>query len=77
MPFYAGKHPCEKPAAMLEHMIRSSSREGATVLDAFMGSGATGKAARKLGRKFIGIEKDAQWFEKAKAGVEAVQLGLV
>jgi len=77
VPFYAGKHPCEKPAAMLEHMIRSSSREGATVLDAFMGSGATGKAARKLGRKFIGIEKDAQWFEKAKAGVEAVQLGLV
>ena len=41
---------------MLEHVIKSSSREDAVVLDAFMGSGSTGKACHKLGRRFIGIE---------------------
>lgn len=53
---YAGKHPCEKPAALLEHVITASSRPGAVVLDAFMGTGSTGVAAVKLGRQFVGIE---------------------
>lgn len=63
---YDGKHPCEKPVALMEHIIRTSSRPGAVVLDAFCGSGATGEAARNLGRSFIGIEKDAGWAEKAR-----------
>lgn len=53
---YAGKHPCEKPAAMLEHIITASSRPGAVVFDAFAGTGSTGIAAVKLGRHFIGCE---------------------
>lgn len=60
--YYPGKHPCEKPADMLEHIITASSREGAVVLDAFMGSGSTGKACVKLNRKFIGIEMEEGTF---------------
>ena len=53
---YPGKHPCEKPQPMLEHIITASSRPGAVVFDAFAGTGSTGIAALKLGRKFIGCE---------------------
>ena len=53
---YAGKHPCEKPAAMLEHIINASSRPGDVVFDAFAGTGSTGISAMKLGRRFIGAE---------------------
>ena len=63
---YKGKHVCEKPAALMEHIIASSSRPGALVLDCFMGSNATGKAARKLGRAYIGIELDPHWVAKAR-----------
>ena len=64
---YKGKHVCEKPAALMEHIIASSSRPGAVVLDCFMGSNATGKAARKLGRGYIGMELDQHWVAKARA----------
>ncbi len=60
-----GKHPCEKPLAMMEDIIRASSRPGAVVLDCFLGSGVTGKAAANLGRNFIGMEADAGYFAKA------------
>ena len=56
--YYPGKHPCEKPAEMLEHILTASSRENDVVLDAFMGSGSTGKACVKLKRRFIGIEME-------------------
>lgn len=62
---YANKHPCEKPAAVLEHIIAASSNPGDTVLDAFMGTGSTGIAAIKLSRAFIGIEKAPQHFAQA------------
>lgn len=61
--YYPGKHPCEKPADLLEHIITSSSRENAVVLDAFMGSGSTGKACLKLNRKFVGIEMEKETYE--------------
>lgn len=64
--YYAGKHPCEKPVEMLEHIINTSSHPGHTVLDAFMGSGNTGQACLRTGRKFIGIERDTKIFNKAK-----------
>ena len=51
-----GKHPCEKPLPMLEHMIAVSSRAGATILDPFAGSGSTLVAAKLLGRKAVGVE---------------------
>jgi len=62
---YPGKHPCEKPVALMEHIIRASSRDGAVVFDPFMGSGSTGMAALREGRAFIGIEKDAGYFAGA------------
>ena len=58
-----GKHPCEKPLSMLSHMIETSSRPGALILDPFAGSGATLDAARQTGRKAIGIERDEAWCE--------------
>lgn len=61
---YPGKHPCEKPQAMLRHMIETSSRRGDTILDPFAGSGSTLEAARGLGRHAIGIEKDEHWCEQ-------------
>jgi site-specific DNA-methyltransferase (adenine-specific) len=58
-----GKHPCEKPQAMLRHMIETSSRPGDLILDAFAGSGSTLDAARQSGRRAIGIEQDERWCE--------------
>ena len=46
---YKGKHPAEKPAAMLEHMIEATTFPGDIVLDCFAGSGGTAVAALKLG----------------------------
>lgn len=56
VPARHGKHPCEKPLALAEHVIRTSSRPGAAVLDCFAGSGAFLVAARNLGRQAIGVE---------------------
>ena len=69
---YKGKHPCEKPLAMMEHIIRASTRPGAVVLDCFAGSGATGEACLGLGREFIGIEKDPAYADQARRRLQAV-----
>ena len=68
--YYPGKHPCEKPAPLMEHIISSSSREGDVVLDAFGGSQSTGKACLKLGRKYIGIELEEETFDRSVAAFE-------
>lgn len=59
-------HPTQKPVQLMENIIRRHSNPGDTVLDPFMGSGTTGVAAMKLGRKFYGIEKDAKFFGVAQ-----------
>ncbi|WP_417883031.1 DNA-methyltransferase [Vibrio rumoiensis] len=61
--YYPGKHPCEKPQALLEHIITASSRENDVVLDAFMGSGSTGRACLSLNRRFIGIEMEEETYQ--------------
>lgn len=61
---YKGKHPCEKPLDLMRHIVRSSTRPGQVVLDAFAGSGATGLAAIDLGCQFIGIEQDADIYAR-------------
>lgn len=62
--FYPGKHPCEKPADMLEQIINASSRPGDVVADFFMGSGSTIKAALKLGRSATGVELEEERFRQ-------------
>jgi DNA modification methylase len=63
-------HPAQFPEKLAHDHIISWSNEGDTVLDCFMGSGTTGAACVKTGRKFIGIEKDESYFEIAKSRIE-------
>lgn len=62
-------HPSQKPVALMEWCIRKV--RGQTILDPFMGSGTTGVACVRLGRKFIGIEKEPRYFEIAVKRIEA------
>ena len=66
----AGDHPTPKPVGLMGRAIRNSSDAGGTILDPFMGSGTTGVACVKLGRKFIGIEIDAGYFDIACRRIE-------
>jgi site-specific DNA-methyltransferase (adenine-specific) len=61
VPQYPGKHPCEKPIALLRHIINTSTPPDGVVLDCFAGSGNTGIAARQLGRDFIGCDASPVW----------------
>lgn len=56
-----GKHPTQKPLYVLEKIILASTREGDLVLDPFCGSSTTGVACKMCGRKFIGIDNDADF----------------
>ncbi len=58
-------HPTQKPIAVMEWCIKSLPDDVLTILDPFMGSGTTGVAAVKLGRKFTGIEIDDRYFDIA------------
>lgn len=65
-----GGHPTEKPVSLMLEIIGLFTNPDDVILDPFMGSGATGVAAVRLGRRFIGIEKDAAYFDMAKARIE-------
>ena len=65
-----GNHPTPKPVGLMARAIRNSTDAGGVVLDAFMGEGPTGVACAKLGRRFVGIEMDAAYFETACRRVE-------
>jgi DNA modification methylase len=58
-------HPCPKPIGQWQRLLKRVTRPAETVLDPFMGSGTTGVACVKLGRKFIGIEIDEGYFDIA------------
>lgn len=62
---YAFKHPAIFPEALAEQHIYTWSNRDDIILDCFMGSGTTGKAAINLGRRFIGIEKNEDYFNIA------------
>ncbi len=66
-------HPCPKPVALMEALIRDFTDAGDTVLDPFMGSGTTGVACVRLGRSFIGWEKDPKYFAIAKRRIESTK----
>lgn len=67
------QHPTEKPLDLLEYLIKTYTNKGATVLDNTMGSGSTGVACINAGRKFIGIEKDENYFKIAEEKIKKVQ----
>ncbi|WP_372425979.1 site-specific DNA-methyltransferase [Salinarimonas chemoclinalis] len=66
-------HPTQKPEALLARVLLSSSNPGDVVLDPFFGTGTTGAVARKLGRHFVGIERDPGYAAAARARIDAVE----
>jgi site-specific DNA-methyltransferase (adenine-specific) len=65
-PRVKGGHPTQKPMQLMETLIKMYSNPGQVVLDCCMGSGTTGEAAKRLNRKFIGVELDKKYFQIAK-----------
>ncbi len=69
-------HPTQKPEALLYRVILSSTNPGDVVLDPFFGTGTTGAVAKKLQRRWIGIEREAAYAELARERIESVEDGL-
>jgi len=67
---YVKGHPCPRPLGQVAHIVQQWARPNSTILDPFMGSGTTGVAAMKMGRKFIGIEIEPKYFEIAARRIE-------
>ncbi len=67
------RHPTVKPTDLMRYLCRLVTPPGGTVLDPFMGSGSTGKATVREGFNFIGIEREAEYLEIAKARIAAVR----
>ena len=68
----AEQHPTEKPWELAAKFILLHSQPGDLVLDCFAGSGSTGEAALRTGRRFLGMDIDPHWAESARARLEAV-----
>jgi DNA modification methylase len=66
-------HPTQKPESLLYRVLMSSSNIGDVILDPFFGSGTTGAVAKKLGRNFIGIERDKKYIKVAQKRIDAVE----
>jgi DNA modification methylase len=66
-------HPTVKPTDLMRYLCRLVTPPGGVVLDPFMGSGSTGKAAVLEGFRFVGIEREAEYVEIARARIEAAQ----
>jgi site-specific DNA-methyltransferase (adenine-specific) len=64
-------HPTQKPVALMEYLIRTYTNEGEMVLDNTMGSGTTGVACSNTGRRFIGMERDPDYFKIASDRIRA------
>ena len=68
----AKAHPTQKPEALLHRVLLASTRPGDIVLDPFFGTGTTGAVAKRLGRRFIGIERDPAYAALARRRIAAV-----
>ena len=66
-------HPTQKPEALLHRVIMAATKPGDVVLDPFFGSGTTGAVARKLGRHYVGLERDPDYIAIAKKRIAQVQ----
>ena len=65
-------HPTQKPEALLHRVLMASTRPGDVVLDPFFGTGTTGAVAKRLGRHFIGLERDTDYAALALERIEAI-----
>jgi modification methylase len=65
-------HPTQKPEALLARVLLSSSKPGDVVLDPFFGTGTTGAVARRLGRHFVGIEREQSYIDAARERIASV-----
>jgi site-specific DNA-methyltransferase (adenine-specific) len=72
-----GKHPTQKPVKLIERCILASTLPDALVFDPFMGSGTTGVACMSLGRKFVGVEKERNFFDLAEKRLKSVNKRLM
>ncbi|HLL01470.1 MAG TPA: DNA methyltransferase [Myxococcaceae bacterium] len=68
-----GSHPTQKPVALLERIIEASTSEDAAILDPFNGSGTTGVAALKMGRRYTGIDLDPTYLKLTQKRLDAVK----
>ena len=68
-------HPTQKPEALLHRVIVASTKPGDVILDPFFGSGTTGAVAKRLGRRFIGIERERSYARAAERRIGTVQPG--
>ena len=66
-------HPTQKPEALLARIMMASTKPGDIVLDPFFGSGTTGAVAKKLGRHFVGIDREDDYIAAARARIAAVE----
>lgn len=68
-----GKHPTQKPEALIQYFVEILSNPDEWILDPFMGSGTTGVVAKRTGRHFVGIELDKAYFDMAKERIQEAQ----
>lgn len=68
-----GKHPCQKPLAVLSRIILASTRPGTWVLDPFTGSSTTGIAANLLGRRFLGIDQEEEYLVMSRSRRQEIE----
>lgn len=66
-------HPTQKPEALLHRVLLSSTKPGDVVLDPFFGTGTTGAVAKKLGRHFVGVEREQDYIDAAQARIDAIE----
>ncbi len=71
---FCGKHPTQKPLALLAQTILASTKKDAIILDPFCGSATTGIASNVLGRQFIGIDKELEYLQLSQARYEELQV---
>lgn len=69
----AKAHPTQKPEALLHRVLLASTKPGDLVLDPFFGTGTTGAAARRLGRRYVGIERETDYVQLARERIARVQ----
>jgi len=66
-------HPTQKPEALLARVIMASTKPGDVILDPFFGTGTTGAVAKRLGRNFVGIEREQDYIDAASARIAGVE----